>query len=109
MHWKSGGITQSEFQKEVVDRTRRVFDAIRPDPDMGTGQDEPHPAGTEVAQKWAMVKYDRVDAKPTREMLRTLRGCPGSAIAVFGFSEWDAVVGASGGSSRGGSSPRYFQ
>jgi pimeloyl-ACP methyl ester carboxylesterase len=38
-----------------------------------------------------------------------LRGCPGSAIAVFGFSEWDAVVGASRGSSRGESSPRCFQ
>ncbi len=70
MHWKPGGITQSEFRKEVVDRTRRLFSAIRPDPDM---EPEPPPPGTEVAQKEAMVKYDRVDAQSTLQMLRILK------------------------------------
>lgn len=73
MYWKPGGTTQSEFQKEVVYRARRAFDAIRLDPDMEPSQDEPQPAGFEAAQKWAMVKYDRVDAKATREMLRILK------------------------------------
>jgi len=73
MDWKPGGITQAEFQKEVVDRTRRVFGAIRPDPDMATDQGEPNRGNAEIDQKEVMVKYDRVDAKPTREMLRTLK------------------------------------
>ncbi len=73
MHWKPGGISQSEFQKEVVDRAHRVFDANRPDPNMATDQDVPHPVEPEGAQKSAMVKYAEVDAKPTRKMLRVLK------------------------------------
>ncbi len=73
MFWKPGDSTQSEFQKDVVKRTRQAFDAIRPDPEMETGLDEPKSSQTDAAQKWAMVKYDRVDAKPTREMLRILK------------------------------------
>ena len=70
--WKSGGRTQSEFQKDVCDRARRIFDATHSHLEIEPGSKGAAAGEGDSRQKSAMVRYDQVDGPTTCKMLRAL-------------------------------------
>ena len=72
LSWSQARSTFAEFQKVVIDRAQRAYDANRSDDEMKIDEDADE---KQVDEKKVMIKYHKDDFEAARELVKHLKTC----------------------------------